>query len=256
MARPTTPPRLLAGPYPPPSLRRGDRTFCLYRDADVTVTSWTSAPIPWPRCCRPGTHGGGSGLLVTEELARAVRTESAAAVCYWWGVTPGVVWRWRKELGVTRTNNEGTRQLIQAAAEAGAEALRYRGLSDEQCEQRSRTAVRLNLKRFLHPGYHGPRWTPEQLQLLGKEPDHVVAGKVGRSVTAVRIMRQRLGLPSPAARPGANGSPRWSAAEDDLVRRLSPAEAARRTGRTLAAVYSRRSLLWLKGVPADGERST
>src|SRR5262249_59143650 len=45
------PPRLLAGPYTPPPLRRGERTFCLYRDADVTVTSWTSAPISWPRCC-------------------------------------------------------------------------------------------------------------------------------------------------------------------------------------------------------------
>jgi hypothetical protein len=31
------------------------------------------------------------------------------------------------------------------------------------------------------------------------------------------------------------------------VRRLPPAEAARRTGRTLIAVYSRRSLLGLKG---------
>src|SRR5262249_50616664 len=78
MARHTTPPRLLVGPYHPPSLRRGDRTFCLFRDADVTVTSWTSAPIPWPRCCRPGTHGGGSGLRVTGDLARVVRTESAA----------------------------------------------------------------------------------------------------------------------------------------------------------------------------------
>jgi hypothetical protein len=190
---------------------------------------------------------------VTEELARAVRTESAAAVCYWWGVSEGVVWRWRKALGVTRTNNEGTRQLIQAAAEAGAEALRYRGLSDEQCEERSRTAIRLNLKRFLHPGYHGPRWTPEQLQLLGKEPDHVVAGKKGRSVTAVRIMRQRLGLPNPAARPGAYGSPRWSEAEEDLMRRLPAAEASRRTGRTLTAVNNRRSLLRLKGVRPEEE---
>src|SRR5262245_7219082 len=72
-------PRLLAGPYTPPTQRRGDRATCLFREADVTVTSWTSAPISWPRCCRPGTHGGGSGLLVTEELARAVRTEPAIA---------------------------------------------------------------------------------------------------------------------------------------------------------------------------------
>jgi hypothetical protein len=248
---PTRPPRLLAAPYTPPPLRRGDRTFCLFRDTDVTVTSWTAAPIPWPRCCRPGTHGGGSGLLLDEELARAVRTESAAAICYWWGVSEGVVWRWRKALGVTRTNNEGTRRLVQAASAAGVEALRYHGLSDEQCEARNRTAIRLDLKRFLRPGYHGPPWTPEQLQLLGQEPDDVVAGKVGRSVNAVRLMRQRLGLANPAARPGALGSPRWSAAEDALVRRLPAAEASRRTGRTLAAVYSRRSLLGLKGEPVE-----
>jgi hypothetical protein len=32
-------------------------------------------------------------LLLDDELARAVRTEAAAAVCYHWGVTVGVVWR-------------------------------------------------------------------------------------------------------------------------------------------------------------------
>src|SRR5262249_10796644 len=76
---PQSPPRLHAGPYTPPSLRRGDRATCLFRDADVVITSWTSAPIPWPRCCRADPPGGGSGLLVTEELARAVRTGSAFA---------------------------------------------------------------------------------------------------------------------------------------------------------------------------------
>ena len=79
-----------------------------------------------------------------------------------------------------------------------------------------------------------------------------MAGKVGRSVNAVRVMRERLGIPNPAARPGAYGSPPWSAQQDDLVRRLPPAEAARRTGRTLSAVYSRRSLLGLKGFRGEG----
>src|SRR5262245_33526670 len=91
-------------------------------DTDVTVTSWTAAPIPWPRCCRPGTHGGGSGLLVTEELARAVRNESAVAVCYWWGVSEGVVWRWRKALGVGLLDSPGTRQAKRAAAARGGQA--------------------------------------------------------------------------------------------------------------------------------------
>jgi len=89
------------------------------------------------------------------------------------------------------------------------------------------------------------------LQLLGKEPDAVVAEKVGRTVNAVRVMRERLGILNPAARPGAYGSPRWSAQQDDLVRRLSPAEAARLTGRTITAVYSRRSLLGLKGFKGE-----
>src|SRR5262245_6691647 len=124
-------PRLLAGPYTAPPHRRGDRATCLYRDADVLVTSWTSAPIPWPRCCRPGTHGGGSGLLVTEELVRAIRTESAAAVCCWWGVSEGVVWRWRKVLGVTRWGTKGSKLLHQEVIARGADATRGRRLSEE-----------------------------------------------------------------------------------------------------------------------------
>src|SRR5262249_57149456 len=91
MANP--PPRLLSSPYTPPPVRRGDRATGLFRDADVVVTSWTSAQISWPCCCRPDTHGGGSGLLETEELARAFRSESAAAVGYWRGGFPGVVRR-------------------------------------------------------------------------------------------------------------------------------------------------------------------
>ena len=57
---------LLHGPYQPPTLQRGNRTTCLLRDAEVAITSWTDAPISWPRCQRVGVRGG-SGLLVTEE---------------------------------------------------------------------------------------------------------------------------------------------------------------------------------------------
>jgi hypothetical protein len=117
----------------------------LLRDCLVTITSWTDARIPWPRC-QPVGQRGGCGLLLDEEMARAVCCESASAIVYWWGVDQGVVWRWRKALGVTRTNNEGSRLLNQAAAAAGGEAMRKRGLSDEECDERSLAAVRLNLK--------------------------------------------------------------------------------------------------------------
>ena len=72
--------QLLHGPYQAPALRRGDRATCLFRDGDVIITGWSDAPIPWPRCRRPDTHGGSSGLLVDEELARAIRRESSLAI--------------------------------------------------------------------------------------------------------------------------------------------------------------------------------
>jgi hypothetical protein len=36
---------------------------------------------------------GGSGLLVDEELLRAIRSESSSAIQYWWGVTMETVWQ-------------------------------------------------------------------------------------------------------------------------------------------------------------------
>jgi hypothetical protein len=59
--------RLLHGPYTEPTLRRGDRAVCLFRDGDVLITVWSTGRIPWPRCRLPGTRGGGSGLPVAEE---------------------------------------------------------------------------------------------------------------------------------------------------------------------------------------------
>lgn len=113
--------RLLHGPYQAPVLRVGDRTHCLFRDCEVVVTNWTDAPISWLRCLPVGRKGCPS-LLVDGELARALRTESAAAVGHWWGAAPGVVSRWRKAAGVGM-ENPGSRRLIRAAALKGGRAL-------------------------------------------------------------------------------------------------------------------------------------
>src|SRR5262249_55670886 len=83
--------RLLFGPYRPPLLKRGDRAFCLVRDGDVVITSWSYSRIPWPRCRAAGTRGGGTGLVIDEERARPVLHESAPADCYWWGASRGAV---------------------------------------------------------------------------------------------------------------------------------------------------------------------
>jgi hypothetical protein len=120
--------KLLHGPYRPPALRRGDRTVCVLRDCDVVITTWTDAPISWPRCRALGRRGG-SGVLLDEKLARAVRCEAAIAIAYWWNVGLDVVWRWRKALGVTVMNNERSHSLRKAASEAGAEKTRDEPLS-------------------------------------------------------------------------------------------------------------------------------
>jgi hypothetical protein len=188
--------KLLFGHYKAPLLKRGDRTTCLYRDCAVVVTSWTDAPIPWPRCRALNSTGGGSGLLVDEELARAVRHESAVAVMHWWAASQRAVWAWRKALGVNRTDNEGTARLILASAEKGAEAVKERGWPDEERERCRQINAEMGLAQNLVLGYHGPLWTPEDIALLGTVPDEKVARKTGRTVEAVRIMRTRLGIPT------------------------------------------------------------
>jgi hypothetical protein len=157
------------------------------------VTGWTEARISWPRCRARSHRRGGPGLLVNEDLVRAIRTESALALRYWFGVGPTLVWKWRQAFGVEKLN-EGSARLRQALNQELGENVRGIPLPADQVERRRRTALERTLGQYLQPGYHGPWWTTE---------------------------------------------------EDDLVKRLWPAEAARQIGRTLVAVSKRRRVLGL-----------
>jgi hypothetical protein len=171
--------KLLFGPYQVPPLKRGDRADCLYRDATVVVSGWTDARIPWPRCYLADGRARAHGLLVDEELARAVRHESAAAVAYWWGVSRSTVQHWRNALGVGRLDAEGSRRLIHRAAQIASSA---RDLP-------ASTALRRNMP-----------WTPEEIELLGVLPDEEVAARTRRTVHAVRWKRRGLGKAHPLRR--------------------------------------------------------
>ena len=86
--------------------------------------------------------------------------------------------------------------MIQAAAELGGQVIHDREFTDEECDARSEAELRLNLAQYLKTGYHGPRWTEAEVQLLGTLPDAEVARMIGKSVNGVRVKRTRLGVPT------------------------------------------------------------
>jgi hypothetical protein len=184
---------LIAGPYTPPAVTRGDLATCLFRDGDVIITSWSDGRISWPRCQRPRQRGG-SGLLVTDELVRAIKTESSLALQYWFGVNGETVWRWRKFFDVRQWEPEGSRRLLAQNSQAGAEKLRGKKLSRRQVQQRREIARRLGYRPAGR--WKGTGWSKKQLALLGRLPDEKVAVKIGRTVGAVCVMRNRLGIRS------------------------------------------------------------
>jgi hypothetical protein len=184
--------RLHFGPYQAPALKQGDRATCLYKDRDVVVTGWIDARSSWPRCRPRDVPRLHPSLLVTEELARAIRHESAAAVRDWWGVSVGVVWRWRKALGVGRMDNEGSARLMRAAAERGGEAFGARGWTAQERERIRRANARSGLAKNLVLGSPELRWAAWEIALLGTVPDREVARRTGRSVVGVRRKRTKL----------------------------------------------------------------
>jgi hypothetical protein len=147
-------------------------------DKDVIITNMSAARIPWP-LCKPAGRAH-PGLLVDDELARAIRCESSLALQYWWGASQRVVWCWRKALGVPR-HNEGSMRLHRMSGEAAAAVLRGVPLSPEAVEQRRQTARELNLGQYVQPCIcpNGSRpWTDDEL-----------ARRIDRSENAVRIKR-------------------------------------------------------------------
>lgn len=227
MRAPKHPVPTLHGTYSAPPLRPGARASCLVRDRTLIVRDWSDAPIPWPRGYAPTERtGGGVSLVVDEALARAVRTESAAAVAYWWGVSGSTVVKWRRALGATRKNNPGTQVLVRAATAKALEEALACGVSDLERERRGRQARLTGPWQFSPPVTYGVPWLPEHAALLGTMPDPEVARRTGHSVNAVRIRRRQVGVPRFEAHPPVGASfekrtGRWCARMNVRGKRVS-----------------------------------
>jgi hypothetical protein len=67
---------------------------------------------------------------------------------------------------------------------------------DEEADERSERAKRLNLAQHLVPYQVKRVWKEKQIRLLGTLPDAEVARMLGLSVHAVRLKQTRLGIPT------------------------------------------------------------
>jgi Ni/Co efflux regulator RcnB len=220
--------RLRFGPYTTPRYKYGSVVMDELR-GEVTLVETSSAKIPWPI----GTRGRAKTLVLYKDLARAVRRESNQAVAYWWGVTPQTVTKWRKALGVLATN-EGTSAV------------------------RSELITPAKKKRFVEavrPTLRSPKRRAKIAAARGGKPrpKHVIEvlrkTHLGQKLSDEQRRKMSEAHKRRGTRPPAAGVP-WTAKEDQLLRKLPARDVAKRTGRTLTAVYARRNLL---KVP-DGRR--
>jgi len=220
--------KLLHGPYAAPKFRIGESLACEYRGRVVKVRGITDAPIPWPSVRRSGNHSP----IVCADLVDAIRTESALAVSYHWGVAKETVWKWRKSLQVAR-NNEGTRRLHkvtqperwdpQSLARARRKSLtpkarakmsashkgrpvhpHFRAAAAEaarrpkpesfkrKLSRRMRREWRLGSRRGHPPGR---KWTQAETARVGADTDEVIGRELGRTKGAVQRIRLSLGIP-------------------------------------------------------------
>lgn len=102
--------KLHRGPYKTPRFRIGQIVVDQIR-GEVTIVGVTDGRIPWPI----GKTKRAKTLVMFRGLAKALRAESATAICHWWGVTEQTVTKWRKALGVS-PDTLGSRRLKSAYA--------------------------------------------------------------------------------------------------------------------------------------------
>jgi hypothetical protein len=201
--------------YKTPKFRYGAIVFDEVR-GDVEIVGLSDAPIPWPI----GKKRNAKSLVVFKDLVRAIRSESNATVCEWWGITPQTVTKWRNALGVERINAGTSRRLRQNMTPAKTAKMHARR------QPTYRNPERIEKIRQAKLGQPRPRQVMEKLR----------QANLGRKWTPHQ--RQQL-LDARIRRHPQNYRP-WTAEEDQLVRTRSVREVVEITGRSKGRVELRR----------------
>jgi hypothetical protein len=151
------------------------------------------------------------------------------------GVGTDRVWKWRKALGVGATTEGTSRLRLDYSHEPWADEAR--ATMHAQARDADRDAAR---REKIAAARRGKPRPPEEMA-----PAHEARRGTHHSEETRRRMseahKRRGTRPPKAGRP-------WTSEEDEAARTLAPAEVARRTGRTLEAVHSRRANLRAAGL--------
>jgi len=215
--------KLHFGPYRAPLFRIGQRVEDERRGL-VRIVGVTAGRISWPI----GQQGRSKAIVLFKGLARAARREAAAAVMHWWGVGPATVNKWRRAVGAPRWT-DGDLRLKAANGKRNVAGIAAMHATAGDPARRAKIAAARRGKARPPAVVEGMR-----RRMLGKRLSAATRTKMSASHKAR------------GTRPPAAGRP-LTARELRLIRTLPPAKAAKRTGRTLAAVYSQRSKLGIAG---------
>ena len=215
----------LLGEYQTPAFQVGDVVECAMRGA-VKIVGVTAGRIAWPTAKQSvGRKNATPAIVLYDCLVDAVQKESNRAICHLWGVTGQTVSQWRKVLGIGRSNPGTSRLHAEHYRDHVGEAMRRALLPALRSPERRAkiSAAKLGKPR---PDLSERNRSRRGAKLSDKARQHM------------KVAWQRHGFVG-----GKKGARAWTPAEDELVRTLPTAEAARLMGRTLASVGSRRRKL-------------
>lgn len=118
-------------------------------------------------------------------------------------------------------------------------------MSDERLARRLKRSVETVRTRRAHKGipvFHPKKhwWTADDDKLLGLRPDAQVAMLLGIGVSAVKYRRNQLRISQPVQLKKVTPPKPWSAEEIAMLGKTPDAQVARRLGRSVVSVKSRR----------------
>jgi hypothetical protein len=224
--------KLRLGKYKTPKFEYDDIVFD-EAYGEVRIVGLTDALIPWP-IGQPLNDRSRRILVLFDALTDAVKQEANQAVAHWWGVSGQTVTKWRKALDVGKTpgttilreergrenfpkirerllskSADPVRREKIAASRRGKkrpkhvmEILRLSNIGRKASDETRKKLSDANKRRGTRPPKAGKAWTEHEEELARTLPIPEVVRLTGRTYSAVKCRRKKLGVPDGRRRKG------------------------------------------------------